>query len=178
MLALTLFSLGEVTLSREHAEQGIAINDPQQHRLLTFRSGEDPGMSCRAFAALALWWLGYPDQAITRSREACSLAQELAHPFSLAWALLHAAWLHQWRGEAQASQAWAEAGIALSTEQGFAYWLAVGTVLRGWALAEQGQAAEGIAHIAQGIAAYRALGAELISAHFLGLLAAAHSKAG
>ena len=119
-----LFCLGEVT-ARE-TEQGIAIHNPHQHRLLTFRSAEDPGMSCRAFAASALCLLGYPDQAINRSREACSLSQELAHPFSLAWALLHAAWLYQWRREAQVSQSWAEAGIALATEQGFAYWLAAG----------------------------------------------------
>jgi predicted ATPase len=178
MLALPLFVLGDVASSREHAEQGIAMYNPQQHHPLTFLSGEDPGMSCLALAAMALWVLGYPDQAINRSRAAFSLAQELAHPFSLAWALLHAAWLYQWRGEARASQEWAEAGIALSTEQGFSYWLALGTVQRGWALAEQGQAAEGIAQISQEIAAYRAIGAELTSAHFLGLLAETHGKAG
>ena len=30
--------------------------------------------------------LGYPDQALQRSDEALSLAQELSHPFTLAWA--------------------------------------------------------------------------------------------
>ena len=107
MLALTLFPLGEVPVSRAHAEQGIAMYTPQQPRLLTFRCGEAPGMSCLAFAAMALWWRGYPDQASNRSRAAFSLAQELAQPLSLAWALRHAAWLHQWRREAQASQEWA-----------------------------------------------------------------------
>ena len=29
---------------------------------------------------LALWLLGYPDQALQRSHEALTLAQELAHP--------------------------------------------------------------------------------------------------
>jgi predicted ATPase len=167
---LPLFFLGEVASAREHAEQGIAMYNPQQHRPLAFRSGEDPGMSFLAFAAMALWLLGYPGQAIKRSREAISLAQELAHPFSLAWALLSAAWLHQWRGEGRASHEGAEAGIA--------FWLALGTVQRGWALAEQGQEADGIAQISQGIAAYRAIGAEMVSAHFLGLLAEAHGKAG
>ena len=75
-------------------------------------------------------------------------------------------------------QEWAEAGIALSTEQGFAYWLALGTVQRGWALAEQGQAAEGMAQISQGIAAYRAIGAERVAAHLLGFFAEAQGKAG
>ncbi len=36
----------------------------------------------------------------------------------------------------------------------------MGTILRGWALAEQGQEEEGIAQMRQGLAAYRATGAE------------------
>jgi hypothetical protein len=34
--------------------------------------------------ALALWVLGYPDQALAKSHEGLTLAQELSHPFSLA----------------------------------------------------------------------------------------------
>ena len=48
----------------------------------------------------------------------------------------------------------AEAAVALATEQGFPLWLAGGTILRGWALAMQGQGEEGMAQIRQGIAAY------------------------
>ena len=66
--------------------------------------------------------------------------------------------------------------IALSTEQGFPFWLAWGTILRGWALAEQGQGEEGIAQIRQGLAAYRATGAELWRPYFLALLAEAYGK--
>jgi hypothetical protein len=39
----------------------------------------------------------------------------------------------------------AEAAIALSTEQGFPLWVALGTSLRGWALAMQGQGETGMA---------------------------------
>ena len=68
--------------------------------------------------------------------------------------------------------------IALSTEQGFPFWLAWGTILRGWALAEQGQGEEGIAQMRQGLAAYRATGAELCRPYFLALLAEAYGKVG
>ena len=61
---------------------------------------------------LALWVLGYPDQALKRSHEALTLAQELSHPFSLAYAL-DAALVHQFRREGQATQERAEAAIAL-----------------------------------------------------------------
>jgi predicted ATPase len=71
-----------------------------------------------------------------------------------------------------------EAAIALSTEQGFAIWLAASAYWRGWVLAEQGQGEEGIAQIRQGLAAWRETGAELSWHYLLGLLAEAHAKMG
>jgi predicted ATPase len=50
--------------------------------------------------------------------------------------------------------------------------------LRGWALTVQGQGAEGIAQVRQGLVAYRATGAELHRPHFLSLLAEAYGKVG
>ena len=88
------------------------------------------------------------------------------------------AWLHQFRREGQLTQERAEAVTALSAEQGFPVWLAQGTVLRGWALAEQGQEEEGLVQIRQGMAAWEATGAELGRPYFLALLAVAYGKEG
>ena len=55
----------------------------------------------------------------------------------------------------------AEAVVALATEQGFPLWAAMGTSLRGWALARQGQGEQGLAQVRQGMAACRATGAAL-----------------
>ncbi|MBI3303956.1 MAG: AAA family ATPase, partial [Deltaproteobacteria bacterium] len=177
-VGMTLFWLGELASAREHWKQSIALYDPQQHNPHAFLYGHDPGVHCLCYMASALWCLGYPDQALTRSHEALALAQELSHPFSLALALGFASWLHQLRREEQVVQERVEAQITLSTEQGFAAELAWGTILRGWALAEQGQGGEGIAQIHQGMAAWRATGAELWWPHFLTLLAEAHRKVG
>ena len=68
--------------------------------------------------------------------------------------------------------------IALSSEQGFAFWVAWGTILQGWALAEQGQGEEGIAQMRQGLAAFRATGAEAFRPYFLALLAETSGKVG
>ena len=68
--------------------------------------------------------------------------------------------------------------MTLSIEQGFPYWLGWATLLRGEALATQGRAEEGIPQIRQGIAAYRATGAEALRPYFLALLAEAYGKAG
>jgi hypothetical protein len=104
---------------------------------LAFRYGSiDPGVGGLCHAAEDLWQLGYPEQALQSSHEALSLAHTLSHPFSLGYALTHAAILHQLRRERQSVQDQAEAAITLSTEQGFPFWLGLGTCFRGWALAE------------------------------------------
>jgi len=177
-LGTTLFWLGELALAREHLDQSIALYDRRQHHSLTLLYRHDTSVMCRFYAAYVLWWLGYPSQALQRSRETRLLAQELAHPFSLAYALGTASSVHQLRREAQAAQERAEAAMALSREQGFPYWLGIGTIRRGWALAAQGQGAEGVTQIRQGMAAFRATGADLNRPWFLALLAEACGKAG
>jgi TOMM system kinase/cyclase fusion protein len=178
VLGDTLIWLGEFAVARDHLEQGMALYNPQQHRSHAFLYGYDSGVHCLSFGAWALWYLGYPDQALRSIHDALTLAQELSHPFSHAFALAFAAWLHQLRREGQAAQERAAAAIALSTDQGFPFWEAWGTILRGWAQAEQGQSAEGIAQMRQGIAAWRATGAELQRPYYLALLAEAYGKAG
>jgi predicted ATPase len=133
--------------------------------------GQDLGVGCRANAARALWVLGYPDQALVHIHEALTLAHALAHPFSLAWARCWAAYVHQFRRDVLAVHEQAEAAVTLSIEQGFPLWAAYGTCLRGWALAMQGQGAEGIAQVRQGIAAVRICGGALLVSYFSALLA-------
>ena len=128
--------------------------------------------------ARLLWALGYPEQALQRSTEALTLAEQLAHPYSLAFTLGCTARLHYFRQEVQVAKELAEAEIALCTEQGFPFWLAAGTMYRGWALAQQGQGEEGIAQIHQGLAAYRATGTEISWPRHLALLAEAYGKVG
>jgi class 3 adenylate cyclase/predicted ATPase len=176
VMGQTLFWLGEMAPARAHLEQGVALYDPQKHRSHAFVYGHDPGVACGSFAAMAIWVLGYPDQALRSVHEALTLAQEVTHPFSQAYALQAAALVHQFRGEVQAVQERAEALIALSTEQGFPFWLAIGTILRGWALTSQGEGAEGIAQIHQGLVALRAKDLKVQRPYHLSLLAEAYGE--
>jgi predicted ATPase len=177
-LGTTVLCQGELPLAREHVEQGIALYDPQQHRSLAFVYGTELGVTCRVYAAWVLWLLGYPDQALQRSHEAITLAQELSHPYSLSLALDFTATLHQFRREWRLAQERAEAAMALSAERGFTMLHSEAAIRRGWALAEQGQGEEGIAQIRQSLAAYREIGAELWRSYHLALLAEAYGKGG
>jgi len=179
MIGITLFWRGELAAAKSHLEQAITLYDPQQHRSHAFLYyGLDPGAVCLSFAGWTLWQLGYPDQSLTKSREALTLAQELAHPPTLAFVHIFTATTHRFRQEIQVVQERAEAAITLSTDQGFPLWLAMGTILRGWALSEQGRSEEGIAQIRQGLATRSAMGVRLGEGLYLGWLAEAQAKAG
>jgi len=121
---------------------------------------------------MTLWLLGYPDQALQRSRDALALAQRLSHPYSLVHALFFAAWVHQQRGEAQAVEAQIETAVTLAREQGFTRWVVQGAVLRGWLLAQQGKKQEAISLMRQGATVVRE------QSPFAAPLAEAHGEVG
>ena len=170
--------LGDTAAAHAHFRQGIALYDAQQHRTSAFLYGQDTGVSCRSYAAWTLWLLGYPAQGQAWSHEAVRLAQQIAHPFNLCVAFSNAAMFHQCRQEGQATHERAEAAIRLATDQGFPVWRARGVVLRGWALAHQGQAQEGIEQMHQALRVVRATGAESHQSYLLALLAEAHGTLG
>jgi predicted ATPase len=173
-----LLILGEFAQSRAHGEQGLALYDTRQHRSHIFLFGNDSGVGNRGQAALVLWILGYPDQAVSEMNEALALAQEVAHPFDTTRSLFLAASLAHFRRETHLIRERAETVIALSAEHGFALFSGWGPVLYGWALAENGQAEEGIPQIHRGLDALRAIEVQVFGTYWLVLLAEAYGKAG
>jgi predicted ATPase len=177
-LGSTFLNLGEFGVARAHLEQSLTLYDAQRHRAYEFLHGFDPGIFGLIYAALVLWHLGYPDQALQKSKAARTLAQELSHPYNLAAARVYAAQLYQFRRERPLTQEWVEAGSTLAREHGFPQWVGQGTVLQGWALAEQGQVEEGRGQIRQGLATCQAVEAGLLKSYHLALLAEVYGKAG
>jgi predicted ATPase len=170
-LAITSLCLGDPAVTREYMEQGVAVYDPARHGSHAYLYGQDPGVACRAFGAVALWLLGYPDQAVDRSREAVALAGESGQPSTLALALHFATILRQNRREVPAVQENAKAVMAIAAEHDLSFWRAGASIMRGWALAEQEAPADGIAQVRQGLTAHVATGARTYRTYFLALLA-------
>lgn len=177
MMGCALYCLGELQQAREHFEQIALLYDPAQHRSLTWLYGNDQGMIGHSYLAWTLWLLGYPDQSLQRSQEALHLGQEVSHAHSQAYALTFAAVTHQNRGECQPALKLAEAAVGLATEQGLALWLAHATVLRGWAMTEQGKVAAGIDELRRGLDASQSIGGEILHPYMHCLLAEAYAKA-
>ena len=125
-LGTTWLYFGALPAAGLHLEEAIARSTPDQRRAPVFRIGQIWVLRCRANAALLLWLLGYPEQALARLHEALALAHELPHPFSLALARCWAAYVYQFRWDVPAVHEQAEAAVALSIEQGFPFWGAAG----------------------------------------------------
>lgn len=169
---------GDFVKARHHAEQGIAWYQPALHHPLTAaHAGHDPGMCCRVFAAYALWYLGYPDQARQRAQAAVDLARQVAHPFSLAMALTLGAEVRLLCREPAAAQSYLQEALALSKTHGFTSWLELGAIFQGWALAQAGDPAAGIGLMLYGLDANRTAVGEESGLHCFAQLAEAYHRA-
>jgi predicted ATPase len=63
--------------------------------------------------------------------------------------------------------------VAIAIEQGFAFWRAYGTICSGWIKVQNGDGAEGLSLLRDGLGAYRATGGETYMPHHIDLLARA-----
>ena len=173
-----LMYLGEFAPAREHLEQAYTLYDPQQHNPRVSRTSQDPGVVSLTNLAWTLWFLGYPEQAVKKGPEALALARDISHPFSLGWAFNLAAKVHLFRQEAPLVQEQAEAMLKLAADQDIPYWATEGTMMRGWALAEQKKETEGIAEMCQGLTAWRDMGMRLVASFFLAFPIEAYRRTG
>jgi len=177
VMEVTCMHLGEFAAAIEHFEKTLSLYDPAR-RHDDFLYTQDPEVGMRCFAAWSLWFLGKPDQAKDRAQEALDLALQLRDPHGMAHALFFASILHQFRREAPKAQEYAESAIAVCSEHRLVMYGAQATIIRAWALIEQGRQEEGIEQMRQGFAAYHATDTRLERPHFATLLAEALGKEG
>ena len=83
-----------------------------------------------------------------------------------------------WCRRGQSTQQLAAASLAISTDQGFPYLHAVGTIGHGRGLVEQGQIEAGMAQMYWGLGASQAAGIKILRPYLLALLAEACGQAG
>ena len=172
LMACSLFHQGAFAQSVESAGHTVTLYEPERAYPFMASTGADPAVASEGWAALSLWFLGFPDQAVAKARHALRRAED--HEYSLALAQTQAATLHQCRREPGQVRELAESAIRVAETHGFPYWAAVGRVLHGWAAAAHGETAGGIAEILTGLAGCRATGVEMDRPYFLGLLAEAY----
>jgi adenylate cyclase len=153
-----------------NVEQVASLYDPERHRAHSATFGQDPGVICKAFGAVALWFLGYPDTARQQSEDAIRMSAGQS-PTTEAVAVHFASMVHQLCGDHAATLECAERTIAISAQHGLSFWLAGGRILRSWALAQCGSDADALAQLRQGLVDWRETGSVTYETYFLGLLA-------
>jgi class 3 adenylate cyclase/predicted ATPase len=175
---LTALYLGRFADAKRHLENSLALRDPGTARQYAEQYGIDLGGASLAYRARALWFLGLADQALAGGRDALEHAESFAVSLNIAQATGMLAMIHQTRGDIGATRQWAERTIEYSSDRGHLYWVALGSILKGWALCRGGDGAAGVGIIRSNLNAYATTGARLGRSWYLALLAEAHQHAG
>ena len=179
MPGATMFYRAQFADARVCYEKALAAYDDRERtRFWTDHTGHNAGVTHRCYLALALWHLGYPDQALKLDRETHELARTIGHAFSLGHAVDFTAFLYHYCRLGAEVQAAAEEEMAIGTEQGFQLWHALGTLHKGAGMLLQGRREEALPLLLKGFSAFRATGAEVRVPSYLSMLGDAYTQAG
>jgi predicted ATPase len=154
----TWLHAGDPAKTREHADIGRLLYDPEKHashRLIY--GGHDPGVCAGNVGALAEWLLGYPEKALASIADALALAERIAHPFTLSLVFTYSSVVHLNRREPERALRQLEAAQVLAAEQRLSLIYEAG-ILRGAALVGQGAVEEATARIREGVTNWHRLG--------------------
>jgi predicted ATPase len=176
-MGASLYFLGEFASSKHHQERVLAIYAPETHRHPPGATAVDVKVRALNFLAHNLFKLGHQDQALSRGEQAVLWGRTLRHSHSLLYALAHAASLLVGIEKMQPAFDALEEATAIATQQGFPYWLAYCTMLRGYVLVARGEAAKGLALARKGHEDMKATGAWASEALGLRLLATCAERA-
>ncbi len=178
VLGVARFWLGDFAAARERLEEALSSYDRSRHPTHVALYSQDPGVVCGTRLAYDLWFLGFPEQAARMRDGSLALARELAHPFSLAYALTFACWLSNELGDRAFTESLVSEARDLTTEQRFSFLRHMNTVMRGWLQVASGELEDGIGRITEGLAAAHEIGQDLYRPYALGLLARALARSG
>ncbi len=155
----TLLMLGELRDCRVHIDKGLELYEAADYRLhRTLYGGHDPKVCALGAKALALWLMGFPQEA----RRSCSLglayATDLQHAGSLGHAMDQAAMLYRFLSDVDGVLRQADEMMQFAETYGFRELIARSMIFRGWALAMRGDPTAGIRLMDQSLAEQRAIG--------------------
>jgi len=177
VMGAAIFWPGKFLQAHNHFAQGVADYDVRHHKTHIALFSQDPGVVCSIRLAQALWCLGYPDQARQQYEAALALARQLAHPLTLAYALIFAAWVSDDRRDDTTTSVFSEEIIALSRTYDMPYFLFMGLAFQGHMLAEHGETAAGITQLRASISGYQSIQSYVHLSQCLFMLAQAYMQA-
>jgi class 3 adenylate cyclase/predicted ATPase len=178
VMGSTLLTIGEFQMSRRHFEETIALSDKRERRPLHDLYMVEPQVASLLLLSWDLWFLGYPDQSLDRVSDGLALAQDLAQPYSIAFAHYMTSVVHLLRGDPDRALESAERSLEISREQRFSLYVLLSTISRGRALSELGRIREARTEIQMGIDEARRTGVGFMLPMMHHWLADVHAQSG
>jgi len=152
-LGVSRLQLGELQQSRLQFETAIALYDPGRDDWLAAYSVTDLRAIGLSYLSLALWALGYPEQARRTGQEALRWAHERQHPYTTCQVgFIAGLCLAEYSRDVSLVREYANTVMELAIENDLAHWRASAMVLLGWAAGQDGNVESGVSMTQQGIA--------------------------
>jgi predicted ATPase len=176
---LSLLHTGEIEEGRAHLDRAVALYDPGEHRHFATRFfGQDAGVATLCWRSLALLVLGYPDAALTDTKEALKIGRDSAHSATLTYALNFSVFQQVYYGDFAAANALIEEFNLLKDQIGSGFWGGWGLALGGCVLTVTGRLDEAVQNLTSGLIAMRSTGHTMWTPLFLTHLAQANAELG
>ena len=178
VMGSSLLTIGDFQSSANHFAETIRLSINERKEPLYNLYMVEPQAASLLLLSWDLWFLGYPDQSLSRVSEGLALAQDLSHRYSVAFAHYMMSVVHLLRGDATRAFESAEKSLEMSQEQRFSLYVILSRISRGRAIGDLGRLEEGRSEIALGIDEARRNGVGFMLPMMVSWLADVHAKAG
>ena len=179
ILGISLFEMAETPTARDALVRVRDLYDRSEHAELRFRYGQDPYAAALSFLGVALFELGYPDQAHATAAAGAEHARDLEHANTLGYALtigrLTVAWC---MNEFSPAGQLADTVISLADQYGMALWRAYALIFKGWSMVMAESNDEGFGFIERGLDGLDATSTRLHRPQLLAMSAQALERVG
>ncbi len=169
IVGLTHFYKGEFVAAQPHLDAALALYDPVRHASLTYLYGQDAGVHAGLYRVLNLTMLGFLDQARLQAKSTIALAEEISHPFTLAFAWSFVSLAAGLALDIDMILETAQRSLAVARAHAFPTWTAFGLAANGYARGVKGEVEEGFEDMFSGLAIALPTGAQTPVAFILGL---------
>jgi class 3 adenylate cyclase/predicted ATPase len=176
-IGMTMLYRGRFLAARHHLQHAVRLHDPAQRRDLAERL-ISPDVLSLSYLGYIQWFVGRADTARQHCARAISNAEDMRHPYTLAFALVFGAYLCQHLRDVEGTRHHAGRALAIASTHGFLHWKRQAAILHGWARSELGDVEEGLSEMRAGLDGYEAQDSWLASCWFRSLLAQGHGGAG
>jgi predicted ATPase len=171
--------MGDVAKARPHLERVIPLYEPGAPNVTDLRYSQDHAIWSLSALALALWPLGYPEQAAAAAAKSLSWAHTVQHAMTTGFALWTASTLNAFCGaDVLRRGAHSEEALTYCIDHDLKAYIPFAQFYHGWTLFQCGEHREGLDLMRAGMLGSEQISMNLLRATHLGLLACAHGRVG